>query len=83
MAAFANMKPVVDFCFGLMFAYAALTRHVMVASVGNEGKDGILSGNEIGEPVKLPSGSLSSGKMVVLRYRSPHVLVRQRYRATP
>ena len=85
MAAFANMttRPVVDFCFGFMFAYAASTKHVMVASVGNDGKSGRLSGKGIGGSVNVPSGILSSGRIFVLQYRKPHVLVRRRYRATP
>ena len=85
MAAFANMttNPAVDFCFGLIFAYAASTMQVMVASVGKGGNGERLSGRRIRELSKVPSGSSLSCRIAVLLYRRPHVLVHRRYKATP
>ena len=51
--------PVVDFCFGLTLAYAALTKQVIVGSFGKGGNGGKSEGIGMGGSLKSPSARSS------------------------
>ena len=57
-------QPVVDLCFGLTLAKAALTKHMIVGSSGKVGKSDGSAGNGIGGSLKSPSGRFRDDKAI-------------------